>query len=192
MHGLPTIGTIGFGWFDVSGRSRVPSPPAMTTAFTSRTSRRAFQRYAASAASASAEADPEDDARPQRSLVRDHREAERRVQQPGRDLAQQVHLERVAAVHGRLVPDEQQKVTERDEERHPGKPARVPEQDDGRVDQQPVGERVGDLPEGRLDAPAPREEAVDLVRHRGGAEDDRRRPAPASVRGEEEHREDRE
>ena len=34
MHGLPTIGTIGFGWFDVSGRRRVPSPPAMTTAFT--------------------------------------------------------------------------------------------------------------------------------------------------------------
>ena len=34
MHGLPTIGTIGFGWFEVSGRRRVPSPPAMTTAFT--------------------------------------------------------------------------------------------------------------------------------------------------------------
>ena len=35
MHGLPTIGTIGFGWLDVSGLSRVPSPPAITTAFTS-------------------------------------------------------------------------------------------------------------------------------------------------------------
>src|SRR4051812_4577592 len=34
MHGLPTTGTIGFGWFEVSGRSRVPSPPAITTAFT--------------------------------------------------------------------------------------------------------------------------------------------------------------
>jgi hypothetical protein len=34
MHGLPTIGTIGFGWFDVRGRRRVPSPPAMTIAFT--------------------------------------------------------------------------------------------------------------------------------------------------------------
>ena len=33
MHGLPTIGTMGFGWLEVSGRSRVPSPPAMTTAF---------------------------------------------------------------------------------------------------------------------------------------------------------------
>jgi hypothetical protein len=37
MHGFPTIGTIGFGWFDVSGRRRVPSPPAMTTALTSLT-----------------------------------------------------------------------------------------------------------------------------------------------------------
>ena len=27
MHGFPTTGTIGFGWFEVSGRSRVPSPP---------------------------------------------------------------------------------------------------------------------------------------------------------------------
>ena len=34
MHGFPTIGTIGFGWFEVSGRRRVPSPPAITTAFT--------------------------------------------------------------------------------------------------------------------------------------------------------------
>ena len=41
MHGLPTIGTIGFGWFEVSGRSRVPSPPAMTTAFTVFVSRQA-------------------------------------------------------------------------------------------------------------------------------------------------------
>ena len=34
MHGFPQIGTIGFGWFEVSGRRRVPSPPAMTTPFT--------------------------------------------------------------------------------------------------------------------------------------------------------------
>ncbi len=32
--GRLAIGSIGFGWFDVSGRSRVPSPPAMITAFT--------------------------------------------------------------------------------------------------------------------------------------------------------------
>ena len=53
MHGLPTIGTIGFGWFEVSGRSRVPSPPAMTTAFIVRTVLRAVTRYCAPAASAS-------------------------------------------------------------------------------------------------------------------------------------------
>ena len=34
MHGLPTIETIGFGWLEVSGRRRVPSPPAITIAFT--------------------------------------------------------------------------------------------------------------------------------------------------------------
>ncbi len=32
MQGLPAIGTIGLGWFEVSGRRRVPSPPAITTA----------------------------------------------------------------------------------------------------------------------------------------------------------------
>ena len=54
MHGLPTIGTIGFGWFEVSGRRRVPSPPAMTTAFMQRTSLRALTAYNTSDASASA------------------------------------------------------------------------------------------------------------------------------------------
>src|SRR5688500_9495616 len=32
--GRLAIGIIGFGWFEVSGRRRVPSPPAMITAFT--------------------------------------------------------------------------------------------------------------------------------------------------------------
>ena len=31
--GMLAIGNIGLGWFEVSGRSRVPSPPAMITAF---------------------------------------------------------------------------------------------------------------------------------------------------------------
>ena len=34
MQGLPTTGTMGLGWLLVSGRRRVPSPPAMTTART--------------------------------------------------------------------------------------------------------------------------------------------------------------
>ena len=31
--GMLAIGSIGLGWFEVSGRSLVPSPPAMITAF---------------------------------------------------------------------------------------------------------------------------------------------------------------
>src|SRR5579875_421488 len=34
MIGRLTIGSIGFGWLAVIGRSLVPSPPAITTAFT--------------------------------------------------------------------------------------------------------------------------------------------------------------
>ena len=64
MHGLPTIGTIGFGWFEVSGRSRVPSPPAITTAFIAATSRLALITYCAAATSASASAEPEEPERP--------------------------------------------------------------------------------------------------------------------------------
>jgi hypothetical protein len=33
MHGRFNSGTIGFGMWQVSGRSRVPLPPAMMTAF---------------------------------------------------------------------------------------------------------------------------------------------------------------
>src|ERR687886_118700 len=33
MHGLLTIEIMGFGWLLVNGRSRVPFPPAMITAF---------------------------------------------------------------------------------------------------------------------------------------------------------------
>ena len=51
------------------------------------------------------------------------------------------------------------------------------EEDHGRVDHQPVGERVGDLAELRLDLPAAREPAVHLVGDAGVGEDDRRRPA---------------
>src|SRR5215469_7563353 len=34
MIGLLATGSMGFGWLAVIGRSRVPSPPAITTAFT--------------------------------------------------------------------------------------------------------------------------------------------------------------
>ena len=67
-------------------------------------------------------------------------------------------------------------------ERDPRQAADAPEQDHGHVDQQAVGERVGDLAERRLDVPAAGEEAVDLVGDRGGAEEDGGRPAVPAVR----------
>ena len=89
MHGLPTIGTIGLGWFEVSGRSRVPSPPAITTAFT-RVPPPALPctTYARPATSGEREADPEEPERPVGVLADDDQEAERRVEQPGRRLAE--------------------------------------------------------------------------------------------------------
>ena len=62
----------------------------------------------------------------------------------------------------------------------------------GRIDHQPVGERVGDLAERRLDVPAPREEAVDLVGDAGDREDDRRGPGVAAVAAQDQHDEHRE
>src|SRR5215210_4574768 len=143
MHGLPAIGTIGFGWFDVSGLSRVPSPPAMTTAFISLPSppvalcprashreRRPRKSRTESCANLAPglpevldecrdgerEPGPEDPQRPVGALVRHHHERQRRVEEPGRRLTEEVDLEGVAARHGRLVPDEEQDVTQRDRE----------------------------------------------------------------------------
>ena len=93
------------------------------------TSRRAFHSVADERREREREADPEEDARPDRALVRDHREREGRVEQPGRRLAEQVDLERVAALHGGLVPDQEQQVTQRNQQRDPRQAARVPEQD---------------------------------------------------------------
>ncbi|HEY6031474.1 MAG TPA: hypothetical protein VIU44_12970, partial [Gaiellaceae bacterium] len=53
-----------------------------------------------------------------------------------------------------------------------------------------VGEWIREGPERRLDVPAPRQPAVDLVGDAGDAEDDRRRPARAAVRGEDQRDED--
>ena len=58
MHGLPTIGTIGLGWFEVSGRSLVPSPPAITTAFMPSPASSAFPRPRRRRATAAATAMP--------------------------------------------------------------------------------------------------------------------------------------
>jgi hypothetical protein len=67
----------------------------------------------------------------------------------------------------------------------------VPEQHDDDVDQDAVGERVGDLPEGRLDVPAAREEAVDLIGDGRSGEEQPCGPARLAVRREDQHGDDR-
>ena len=59
------------------------------------------------------------------------------------------------------------------------------------ADHEPVGERVGDLPEARLDVPAAREVAVELVGERRGGEEDPRPPRRAVAGVEVEPDEDR-
>src|SRR5581483_2504600 len=175
MHGLPTIGTIGFGWLDVSGLSLVPSPPAMTTA--------RLERVLAEREQCERETGPEHPQRPAGAVVGDHHEPERRIEQPRRRLADHVHLELVAAADQERRSRDGEEVARRDHERRPRQPPGVDEEQHRRVDHQAVSERVRDLAERRLDAPPAREEAVDLVRDAGDPEDDRRRPRPAAVAG---------
>src|SRR5215831_10319729 len=96
MQGLPTMGTIGFGWFDVSGRRRVPSPPAITTALTPASRARSRLGHLDPPAAADrpprrgcvehcsgdgeADADPEDDERPVRALAGDDDERDRGIE----------------------------------------------------------------------------------------------------------------
>ena len=72
------------------------------------------------------------------------------------------------------------------DERGPGQPVVREEEDDGGVDHQPVGERIGELAELGLDLPPARQPAVDLVGDPGDPEDDPGRPArvPARIDGE--------
>ena len=71
-----------------------------------RTSRRAFSTYCAAASSARPSPIQKSQSGQCGAVVRDHRESERRVEHPGRELAQGVHLEVVAARHDELVPAE--------------------------------------------------------------------------------------
>ena len=82
------------------------------------------------------------------SVVRDDPEADRGVEQPGRGLAEQVHVEVDAARREHAPAGEQQEVARGDhDEPDPRQPAVRDEQDHRGVDHQPVGERVGDLAE---------------------------------------------
>ena len=76
-----------------------------------------------------------------------------------------------------MPSDEQQIAADDDDERGPRQPVVDEEHDHGDVDHQPVGERVGVLPELRLDVVAAREPTVDLI---GDSGDPRRRSPQAS------------
>jgi hypothetical protein len=148
MHGLPTIGTIGFGWFEVSGRAGSP-PPAITTAFTA-APRDAPWHVLARRDDGEPEADPEQRERPPRVPLGDEDERERCVEAPRSRPCRARHLELVAARHDELVPADEHEVTEQNHERDPRQPVVRDEEHDADVDHQPVGERVGDLAERRL------------------------------------------
>ena len=127
---------------------------------------------------------PEDPERPTRALACHHDEGKRRVEQPGGDLAEEVDGQLVAAGHDDLIPaDEQGIPREHEGQRRPGQAVMDDdEEDDCRVDHQPVGERIGDLPERGLDAPPAGEPSVDLIADPGNAEEEGRRPAMPPIR----------
>ncbi len=124
------------------------------------------------------DAGPEEVERPLRGRLRDDAEADRRVEDPRRGLADDVDVELDAARLQDARADEKEHVPADDHgESDPRQPVVVREEDHGGVDHEPVGERVGDLPEMRLDVPAPGEVAVHLVGDAGDPEHDPRRPA---------------
>src|SRR3954453_6958902 len=177
MQGLPTIGTIGFGWFDVSGRRRVPSPPAITTALISAPGagqagasalwslRRAYgsrehltsrlEDVLAERDECERETGPEDPERPLCAVVRHHDEPQACVEQPSSNFAEEVHLKLVAAAHHERRADQGDEIAGRNEEREPGQTPGVDQQQHRRLDHQAVGERIGDLPALPLDVPVP-------------------------------------
>ena len=107
MQGLPTIGTIGFGCSEVSGRRRVPLAARHVTALTPAPPA-ALSPGTALPQVGERDAAPEQPERPVRALVRHHRQRKRRVEEPRRRLAERVHLEVVALLRHQLVPAHQQ------------------------------------------------------------------------------------
>ena len=122
----------------------------------------------------------------------DDEEGDPRVEEPRRRLAEQVDLELVPLRRDGLVAQHQGEIAaDHHDEARPRHVVGHEEEDHGRVDHQPVGERVGHLAELRLDPPATRQEAVDLVGDAGDAEDDPRRPAVTAVCRQHERHEER-
>ena len=147
MQGLPTIGHHRLRLVRRQ-RPEARSLPARHHDGLHRVSRRAFRRYWAGGQDREPEPDPEEDERPRRALVGAGDEEEARVEHPGRELAEEVDLELVAAAaHERVAEDERAVARQDHGERDPRQPAVPPEEDDGGVDHEAVGERVGELAE---------------------------------------------
>ena len=191
MHGLPTIGTIGFGWFDVSGRRRVPSPPGHHDCPHASTSLRALRPYNTRDTIASAKPAQKIQSGHCRRRVGDDRAADAEEEQPRRGLADQVHLEPVPVGEHRGRDREEEHVAQRDRERRPREAPGMPLEHDRRPDHQPVGQRIGELAEARLHVPAAREEPVHLVGDPRDQEERPRPPGSPAVGGEDEGRERR-
>ena len=156
--GLFAIGTIGFGWLEVRGRSRVPCPPAMTTAFTgflpspisptalsyprARPAKLAHGQAGVGRARQQREHDPrpEDDtgSRPPEDSQR-----ERDQQDGGADLPQKDHRHSEASAREHVEPGEY--VCVADEDHHDGRSRQrmLRQEDDQRTRyQQTVGKRI--------------------------------------------------
>ena len=157
-----------------------------------RVSRKALRRYCAAAASASArpiQKRTSGQSVPSAVPITNDKAC---VQHPGREFPEEVDLELVAALADERIADDERAVADEDhDERRPRQAPVQPEQEDRHVDHQAVGQRVGELAEARLDVPAPREPAVDLVGDAGERENARRGPAPLAVGAHEKHGEHR-
>ncbi len=123
MHGLPQIGTIGLGWFEVSGRRRVPSPPAITTALIRLPRRLDAQARAhgvevdhAGREQRETEPDVDDVDGPAGGRVGHHDQAEADHQHRGRGLPQVDHGQLVAASRSHAQADQQHDVAPQDED----------------------------------------------------------------------------
>src|SRR4029079_18544783 len=90
-----------------------------------------------------------------------------------------------------LVAPHQEQVAEQNHEGDPRQAVVDDQEDDADVDHQPVGERIRDLPEPRLDGPAAGEPAVELVGDPGEPEHDPRGPARPVLLANEQHDEER-
>ena len=211
----PTRGSIGLGRFEVCGRRRVPSPPAMITAFMPR---KPGGAAALVVAQRSAAAGLDVAGSPPGTGQRQPREAGHPGDDPDRLLPGR---RAVAQEEGRVGEHEAERPrlahpehvdprrTQYGEEDHHGRDEHLPRdggqpepqghgpidhhRDHGGADEDAVGRRVEDLAQGRDLVVAAGHEAVDPVRGaQDGEQDGRRRRAVQAEEKPQEHREAKE